>query len=249
MQGCTNACGRQEPRAAFSLRELNDAIAKLLVALNERPFQKLPGSRKSSFESLDLPALKPLPTSAYDYAEWKQAKPGIDYHIEANKHFYSVPHRLVGQRLDVRIGSALVEVFHKASRVASHPRQAKGGFTTLPEHMPQSHRNHQKWHPGRFLNWAKEIGPCTLEVVKRQLTDRPHPEHGYRACLGLLNLAKRYTKARLEVACERALGLGSPNYRSIHSILDKGLDQQPTEEGIQGELPLHDNVRGPGYYH
>ena len=233
----------------FSLLELNDAIAELLVDLNERPFQKLPGSRKSSFELLDRPALKPLPASPYDYAEWKQAKPGVDYHVQVDKHFYSVPHSLVKQRLDVRISSALVEVFHKSRRVASHPRHTRGGFTTVPEHMPKSHQKHRQWNPGRFLNWAREIGSCTLEVVKRQLTDRPHPEHGYRACLGLLNLAKRYTTARLESACERALSLGSPSYRSIRSILDKGLDKQPQQEPSQGELPLHDNVRGPGYYH
>jgi len=233
----------------FALAELNAAIAGLLIELNERPFQKLPGSRRGLFEELDCPALKPLPGTAYDYAEWKQAKPGIDYHIEVNQHYYSVPHRLVGQRLEVRAGSALIEVFHNGQRVASHPRQAKGGFTTLPEHMPKSHREHRQWHPGRFLNWAKEIGPCTLEVVKRQLTDRPHPEHGYRACLGLLNLAKRYTRNRLEAACGQALTLGSPSYRSIHSILDKGLDRQPQPEQMPGELPRHGNVRGPGYYH
>lgn len=235
----------------LSLDQLNGAIAKLLVELNERPFQKLPGSRKSAFESLDRPALKPLPASRYDYAEWKQAKVGIDYHVEVGRHYYSVPHRLVGQRLDVRASTALVEVFHKGSRVASHPRKPKGGFTTHPEHMPKSHQRHQSWTPGRFMNWAADIGPCTLEVVKRQLTERPHPEHGYRACLGLLNLAKRFSRPRLEDACERALALGSPSYRSIQSILDNGLDRQPQPSATteQGELPLHTNVRGPGYYH
>ncbi|BCO29926.1 hypothetical protein TspCOW1_00290 [Thiohalobacter sp. COW1] len=235
----------------LSLDQLNAAIAKLLVELNERPFQKLPGSRQSAFESLDRLALKPLPASAYDYAEWKQAKAGIDYHVEVGHHYYSVPHRLVGQRLDVRASTALVEVFHKGTRVASHPRKPKGGFTTNPEHMPKSHQRHQSWTPGRFMNWAADIGPCTLEVVKRQLTERPHPEHGYRACLGLLNLAKRFTRPRLEDACERALALGSPSYRSIHSILDHGLDRQPQPSATAepGELPVHANVRGPGYYH
>ena len=233
----------------FALAELNAAIAKLLIELNERPFQKLPGSRRSAFESLDRPALKPLPGEPYDYAEWKQAKPGIDYHIEVARHFYSVPHHLVGERLDVRFSATWVEVFHKGRRVASHPRSPKGGFTTVPEHMPQLHRKHLQWTPGRFLNWAQEIGPCTLEVVKRQLTERPHPEHGYRACLGLLNLAKRFSRPRLETACERALGLGSPSYQSIRSILDKGLDRQPQSQPETGELPLHANVRGSGYYH
>ena len=235
----------------FSLAELNQAIAGVLTALNERPFQKLPGCRRSAFESLDQPALKPLPAVAYEYAEWTQAKPGIDYHVEVDKHYYSVPHRWVGQMLDVRATATTVEVFHKGQRVASHPRARKRGFSTLPEHMPKAHREHREWSPGRFLNWAREIGPCTLEVVKRQLEDRPHPEHGYRSCLGLLSHARRYSKPRLEAACDRALRIHSPSYRSVTSILKQGLDQQPLpqDEEAQGELPLHTNVRGPGYYH
>ncbi len=221
----------------------------MLNELNLRPFQKLPGCRKSAFETLDLPTLKPLPVTSYDYAEWKQAKAGIDYHVEVNKHFYSVPHALVGEKLDVRIGGAVVEIFRKGKRVAAHPRAHTGGFSTLIEHMPKSHQKHQQWSPGRFLNWAKDIGPYTLEVVKRQLQDRPHPEHGYRACLGLLNHANRYSQSRLEVACEQALAIGAPTYRSIASILKKGLDQQPPDDNVQEKLPLHDNVRGSHYYH
>jgi len=235
----------------FSLGELNATIRELLVELNERPFQKLPGSRKSTFESLDRPALRPLPDAPYEYAEWKQAKPGIDYHVEVDKRYYSVPHRWVGHVLDLRASATTVEVFHKGQRVAAHARSHKDLFTTLPEHMPSSHRQHRQWSPGRFLNWAKDIGPNTLEVVKRQFQDLPHPEHGYRRCLGLLNHARRYSKVRLEAACERALAIGSPNYRSVTSILKQGLDRQPLpeEEPVQGELPLHANVRGPGYYH
>ncbi len=235
----------------FSLAELNQAIRTLLVELNERPFQRLPGSRKSAFESLDKPALKPLPHTPYEFAEWKQVKAGIDYHVELDRHYYSVPHRWVGHLLDMRSTATLVEVFRKSQRIASHPRSHKGGFSTLAEHMPRSHRAHQQWSPGRFLNWAKDIGPATLEVVKRQLRDLPHPEHGYRRCLGLLSHARRYSKPRLEAACERALAIHSPSYRSVTSILKQGLDQQPLpqDEAVQEELPLHANVRGPGYYH
>ncbi len=235
----------------FSLGELNAAIRDLLVELNERPFQKLPGSRKSAFESLDQPALRPLPEPPYEYAEWKQAKPGIDYHVEVDKRFYSVPHRWVGHVLDVRATASAVEVFHKGQRIAVHARSHSKPFSTLPEHMPSSHRQHREWSPGRFLNWAQEMGPATLEVVKRQLEDLPHPEHGYRRCLGLLNHARRYGKARLEAACARALAIHAPNYRSVTSILKQGLDRQPLPESepAQGELPLHANVRGPGYYH
>ena len=240
---------RLRHRSFFSLYELNEAIGQLLIQLNSRPFQKLPGSRKSTFETLERPALGSLPKTPYDFAQWKQAKPGIDYHIEVNKHFYSVPHALVGVRLDVRIGIAIIEVFHKGKRVAAHPRVHTGGFSTLPEHMPKSHRKHLQWTPGRFLNWAKDIGPSTLEVVKHQLRERPHPEHGYRACLGLLNQANRYTRVRLEAACERALAIGSPTYRSIASLLEKNLEHQPPDEqSEQGTLPSHGNVRGSHYY-
>jgi transposase len=235
----------------FSLAELNAAIRDLLSELNTRPFQKLPGSRQSAFEALDKPALKPLPATPYEYAEWKQAKPGIDYHVEVDKRYYSVPHRFIGHVLDVRASASVVEVFHKGQRIAMHPRSHNQLFSTLPEHMPSSHRQHREWSPGRFLHWAGQIGPATGEVVKRQLQDLPHPEHGYRRCLGLLNHARRYGKERLEAACERALAIHSPSYRSVSSILKQGLDRQSLseEEPEQGELPLHANVRGPGYYH
>jgi transposase len=242
---------RLRHRTFFSLQELNEAIRELLEELNARPFQKLPGCRKSAFETLDRPALKALPAMPYDYAEWKRAKVGFDYHVEVNKHFYSVPHTLIGEQLDVRIGGAVVEIFRKGKRVAAHPRTHTGGFSTLSEHMPKSHRKHMEWSPGRFLNWAKDIGPCTLNVVKQQLRERPHTEHGYRACLGLLNQANRYSRPRLEAACKRALTIGSPTYRSIASILKKGLDRQnpnDTNQLVQEKLPLHGNVRGSRYY-
>ena len=236
----------------FSLSALNGVIAELLPDLNERPFQKLPGSRRSLFDDLDRPALQPLPQQPYEYAEWLQAKPGIDYHIEADKRFYSVPHVLVGEVLDVRLCATTVEVFHKRKRVALHPRRGPDRFSTLDEHMPEAHRAHRQWSPGRFMNWAKDIGPATLAVVKHQLHNRPHPEHGYRSCPGLLNQARGYGRGRLEAACERALAIHSPTYQSVTSILKQGLDKQPLEpnaEGEQATLPQHPNVRGSRYYH
>lgn len=241
----------------FSLAELNRCIRELLVELNERPFQKLPGSRRSQFEALDRPELKPLPAESYTYADWKWVKPGIDYHVEYQGHHYSVPQRLVGQELEIRATAETVEVFHKGDRVASHARSRhRGGFTTCPEHMPSSHRAHREWSPRRFLNWASAIGPSTYKVVEWQLTNRPHPEHGYRRCLGLLNLARRYGKGRLEAACARTLSLHSReiHYQSVASILKQGLDQRPPAHGDetssqQPHLPVHQNVRGAGYYH
>lgn len=235
----------------FSLPELNQAIAALLPDLNERHFQGQKVSRRDLYDSIDAPVLKPLPASPYQYAQWRKAKPGIDYHISVAKRFYSVPHALVGQTLDVRLTADAVEALHKGKRVAVHARYGPHRFSTLVEHMPRSHRAHREWSPGRFLNWAADIGPCTRQVVQQQLENRPHPEHGYRACLGLLNLTRRYGKARLEKACERALVIRSINYQSIASILKQGLDQQTLEgdEHLQDDLPLHDNVRGADYYH
>ena len=235
----------------FSLPELNQAIAGLLPDLNGRHFQGQTVSRRDLYEQLDRPALKPLPDTAYEYAEWRKAKPGIDYHLSVGKRFYSVPHALVGQVLDVRLTAETVEVLHKGNRVAVHARYGPQRYSTLVDHMPRSHRVHREWSPGRFLNWAQDIGPCTRQVVQQQLESRPHPEHGYRACLGLLNLARRYSKARLEKACERALAIRSISYQSIASILKQGLDQQTLEGDahLQRDLPLHANVRGAGYYH
>ena len=235
----------------FTLAELNGAIAELLPDLNERPFQGRTECRKDLFDGIDRPALRALPQDDYEYAEWRKAKPGIDYHVEVEKRYYSVPHALVGHKLDLRITASTVEVMHKGQRVAAHPRHGKGAFSTLTEHMPKSHRAHREWSPGRFLNWGRDIGPCTAQVVKQQLEDRPHPEHGYRACLGLLNLGRRYDRSRLEKACERALLIRSASYKSIASILKQGLDKQPldSQDNGQDELPLHTNVRGASYYH
>lgn len=163
-----------------------------------------------------------------------------------------MPHALVGQVLEIRLTDTAVEVMHKGQRVAVHPRHGKGRFATLTEHMPKSHQAHRDWSPGRFLHWAEDIGPCTREVVQGQLNDRPHPEHGYRACLGLLQLSRRYSRSRLEGACARALAIRTSSYHSISSILKQGLDQQPLSDEDASELPdlpAHANVRGPHYYH
>ncbi len=238
----------------FSLAELNAAIADLLVDLNHRRFKKLPGCRASAFESIDRPAMKPLPTQRYEYAEWLKAKVYIDYHVEADGHFYSVPHQLVGEYVHVRMTASSVECLFKGRRVAAHVRSyQRGKHTTLPEHMPESHRRHMQWTPGRLLNWAQKIGPGTRAVVQWQLENRPHPEQGYRACLGLLNLAKTYGEQRLEAACRRALTLGHPTRKRILAILEAKLDQHPDLfPGADTAAPTasraHGNVRGAEYF-
>jgi transposase len=243
---------RLRKRAFFSLTDLNQSIRELLTLLNEKPFRKLPGSRRSQYESLDLPALLQLPGAAYEFAEWKHGRAHIDYHVEVYGHYYSVPHALRGLQLDVRITATTVEFFHHNQRVASHSRSDRlGGHTTIPEHMPSHHRAHSEWSPGRFLNWAIEIGPHTRDFVRLLIESRKHPELSYRSCLGLLSLAKRYNPQRLEAACQRALALGTLRQGSVRSILDHGLDSQPLPETPTEAAAtpfVHENVRGAAYY-
>jgi len=229
----------------FSLRELNDAIAELLLVLNGRAFQGRTESRRDLFETLDRPALRPLPDTPYEFAMWKHATVGVDYHVQFAKAFYSVPHRLYKEKVDLRVTANVVEIMHRGRRVAAHARNSAMRFHTIPEHMPAAHRAHAEWTPRRFLKWGAGIGGATAQIVRYQLEDRPHPEHGYRSCLGLLTLAKRYGKERLENACRRAVGIEAMSASSVRSILTQGLDKldEPSAE-VQQELPLHENVRG-----
>jgi transposase len=234
----------------FSLADLNEEIRRLLELLNDRPFQKLEGSRRALFESLERPALKPLPSAHYDFAQWKRALVNIDYHVEVLGHFYSVPYQLQRSRVDVRITSDAVEILHDGKRVAGHLRgRKKGGFTTDPAHRPKSHQKYLEWTPSRMIRWGEQTGPRTAELVKRILESRPHPEQGYRACLGLLRLGERYGASRLEAACARALQVGAISYQSVKSILSTRLDQLPLEEQTALALPQnHEHVRGGEYY-
>ena len=233
----------------FSLGELRQAVAPLLAELNERPFAKAEGSRRSWFEDLDRPALRPLPPDRYEFARWRKARVNIDYHIQVEHALYSVPHPLRRCEVDVRITARTVEVFHKHRRVAAHVRvRGRGGCATEPSHMPASHRAHEGWTPSRLIAWGRRTGPHTDAFVERLLDDRPHPEQGYRSCLGLKALLRGYGARRLEAACRHALDIGAPSYKSVKSILSTGRDQAAAE---QRELSLpgrHANIRGPGYY-
>lgn len=249
---------RLRHRRFFNLPELNQAIRVLLIELNRRPFQKKEGCREEWFLLLDRPVLKALPTHPYEMATFKCCKVNIDYHVDIEGHYYSVPHSLVRQELEARITGATVELLFRGSRVACHARNTKrGAHTTVAEHMPAAHRAHLEWSPQRLLDWAHDIGPNTHCIVERQLTGKPHPEMGYRACLGLLSLARQYGKERLEAACARAVSLGAPNRRSVANILKAGLDSKPLpvtpadQQAAQDDWvsPFHDNVRGSSYYH
>lgn len=236
-------------RSFFSLGELNQAIAEKLTELNSKKFQKLPTTRRRQFEKLDKPALKPLPERRYEYALWKKATVNIDYHIEVAQHYYSVPYQLVRKRVDVRITSRTVEVLYKNRRVASHARNyRKDKFSTLPEHMPEKHRKYLEWTPARIIKWAGEAGPCTKKLVMEIINSKPHPQQGYRAGLGIMRLGdKRYGRERLEAACSRALAIQSYSYKSVESILKKGLDQHPLELAPSKKTTapaMHDNIRG-----
>jgi len=233
-----------------SLAELNAEIAVLREALNDRPFQKLAGTRRTLFTAVDHPALRPLPPTPYEYAEWRTAKVNIDYHIAVEGHLYSVPYALVRATVDVRRTAAMVEVLHQGKRVAVHCRSpTKGRYTTDPAHRPKSHQAHLEWTPSRLVHWGESVGPATGRVVATILERYPHPEQGYRACLGLLSLGKRYTTGRLEAACHRVLGTGAISYKSVKSILATGLDQTPSEEPLALVLPAaHAHVRGATYY-
>lgn len=236
-----------------SLAHLNQAIRLLLDDLNQRPFKQRPGSRASAYAELDQPALRALPEHPYVYRDLKQARVHLDYHVAYDQHFYSVPYQLVKQVVMIQADEHLITIFHGQKQVAQHARVYGGGHTTDPAHMARAHLKHQEWSPKRFLTWAADIGEHTVHVVEHQLGARRHPEHGYRACLGLLNLAKKYTPERLEQACLRARLHRAMTYKSIANMLRKGLDNAPLPEGdahTQTELPLtHDHVRGPDYYH
>ncbi len=235
----------------FSLQQLNERIQVLLVELNNRPFRKLPGSRRSQFEALDRPALNPLPAKAYIYADWKKARVNIDYHVEVDGHYYSVPYSLVKQQIDVRYTEHSVECFHKNQRITSHCRSRQKGYhTTVREHMAESHRQYGDWSPQRLMSWAQQYGKCTAELVNQIMQSRRHPEQGYRSCLGILRLEKTYGAERLELACQRALLLETRRYKSVESILKHGLDKTDRSPDAESVLPTdHDNIRGPNYYH
>jgi transposase len=236
----------------FSLASLAVAVRELLEELNDRRMRVYGESRRELFEKIERPALKPLPPEPFVYAEWKVARVNIDYHVEVDRHYYSVPHPLIHEQVEVRFTAKTVEVFLRGQRVASHLRSYhRGRHTTVPKHMPKSHRKHLEWTPSRIIAWAETIGESTGKLVTGILEDRPHPEQGYRSCLGILRLAKRYGRGRLEVACARAVAVRARSYRHVESILKNGLDQMPLFDNVPAKKAkpvVHENVRGRDYY-
>jgi transposase len=236
----------------FSLAALNARIAELLADLNARPMRLYRASRRELFERLDQPALRPLPAEPFVYSEWKvRARVSIDYHIELQGHYYSVPYALIHEHVDARLTATTVEVFHRGQRVAAHRRSVvRGRHTTDAAHMPKAHQRHLEWTPSRLIDWARTIGPHTAALVQAILADRPHPEQGYRSCLGLLRLAKHYGPERLEAACARAGAVEARSYRHVDSILKHGLDRLAGPEAAPPLplTPVHEHLRGRDYY-
>ena len=233
----------------FSLAELNKAIDEKLVVFNQRPLQRMKASRRHLFETIDRPALAPLPAHRYEFAQWKKATANIDYHVEVDRHYYSVPYQLRGQKLDVSMTATAIAVFHNNRRVASHLRShRKYGHTTVAEHMPKSHQRHLQWTPSRIIQWAGKAGPSTQRMVTEIMRRKPHPEQGFRSCLGVMRLGKRYCPDRLEKACERAVAIGAYTYHNVESILKNGLDKQPLTPPSKSRSVSHPNIRGSRYY-
>ncbi len=236
-------------RVFFSLDELNEAITKRVAILNERPFKKLSGSRRSAFAEIDLPALRPVPAEPYVHRTRKSARVHIDYHVELSGHFYSVPHHLVREKVEIVFTDAVVEVYFDGQRVASHVRsRLRGRATTDPAHMPSSHREIASWTPERIESWARQTGPATESLVAAIMSSRRHPELGFRSCLGILRLSKTYGEERLEAACARALTCGARSYKSVKSILERHLETVEMPKLPPAPMPAHDNVRGATYY-
>jgi len=238
-------------RTFYSLGELNTAIRECLERLNTRPMRQAKKSRRELFEAVDWPNALPLPIKSYEYAEWYKARVQLNYHIEVERHYYSVPYRLLHEKLDIRLTATTLEAFRKGERVAAHVRSYhKNGYTTLPEHMPPEHRFYAEWNPDRFIRWAGKTGEATARLVEKILATRPYPEQGYKACLGIINLTRDYEPMRVEAAARRALKFKTCTYRSMKAILSAGLDRHPDngeQPGLPG-LPPHQNIRGSEYY-
>ena len=237
-------------RTFHSLAEINEAIRELLEKINNRKFKAMDATRQELFDKLEVPALAPLPISRYVYGEWKKATVNIDYHITVEAHHYSVHYHFARKKVDVRITALTVEVFLNNKRIASHLRSyVVGGYTTLDEHMPESHKRYLEWTPSRIIKWAAETGPATAELVNQALERRPHPEQGFRSCLGIINLGKKFGATRMEAAAKRALAIRSYSYTSVKSILEKGLDSKPLQEQLElVPISRHANIRGRDYY-
>lgn len=241
---------RLRNRRFFSLSELNEAIRDLLDRLNDRVTRHLGASRHQLFEEIERSALKPLPQAPYVFAEWKQRTVSFDYHVDVDRHYYSVPYTLLRQKVWVRITARTVEIFHKNNRVAAHARTSSNHqHTTVREHMPANHQAYADWSPDRLQRSAAKVGPNVQTLIEVILRERRHPAQGFRSCLGIMRLAKVHGQNALEAACERALEINARSYTSVQSILKNNLHRKRPKQPADGPAIMHTNIRGPGYFH
>lgn len=242
--------GRLRNVTFFSLAECNTAITAALERMNGREMRRLGVSRRQLFEAVERPVMQKLPAQDYEYAEWHLARVGIDYHVEVQGFFYSVPHTLIREQVDTRATTRTIEVFHRGKRVAAHARRYGGPrHGTEPEHMPSAHRRYAEWTPERFLRQARCIGPNTEALILAVLARRPHPEQGFRTCLGVLRLFRGLEAVRAETVSARAIEVGALSYASVASILQHRIDQKASPQAADGTPLLHDNIRGSRYFH
>jgi transposase len=242
--------GRLRRQIFFSLAECNAAIALAMQRMNERPMRKLGVSRRELFEKIERAALNSLPDADWEFAEWKRARVNLDYHIEVHDFLYSVPHALIRAEVDVRVTDRMIEIFHRGQRVGAHPRRYGGRkHGTDPDHMPSSHRRYAEWTPDRFRRWAGKIGPNTEGLITAVLASRPHPEQGFRTCLGILKLYRGVDADRVEAVSARAVEIGGLTCKSVASLLAQKPDKSTSKDSGQATLFDHANLRGPGYYH
>ena len=246
----TYILGRLRRQTFFSLAEANQAIAGAVARINAHVMRRLGVSRRQLFETVDRPALAELPDTDHEFAEWRFARVSLDYHVELDGFFYSVPHRLIREQVDTRVTARMVEIFHRGKRVAVHERRYGGRrHGTDPGHMPSSHRRYAEWTPERFRRWGATIGPETEGLVIAILANRPHPEQGFRTCLGVLRLFKDLDRARAETVAARAIAIGALTYKSIALIIATKLDRTPPAAAEPHAVLTHPNLRGSGYFH
>jgi transposase len=240
--------GRLRHQTFFSLTEANAAIKGALDRINDHRIRRLATTRRKLFDTVDRPALAPLPTDDYEFADWRFARVSLDYHIEYESFFYSVPHPLIREQVDVRATDRTIEIFHRGKRVAAHQRRYGGRrHGTDPDHMPSSHRRYADWTPERFRRWAASIGLNTEGLIIAILANRPHPEQGFRTCLGVLRLYRDLDAQTAEAVSGRAVQIGALTYKSIASIIANRLDRSPAKPAAA--VVDHANLRGPGYFH
>ena len=244
----TYILGRLRALTFFSLAECNEAVNLVMQRMNERPMRHLGLSRRELFEKIERDALTPLPVEDWEFAEWRRARVNLDYHVEVHDFLYSVPHGLIRAEVEVRVTARTVEIFHRGQRVAVHERRYRGRkHGTTPDHMPSSHRRYAEWTPERFRRWARKIGPNTESLIAAVLASRPHPEQGFRTCLGILRSYRGLDAGRVEAVSARAVELGVLNCKGVAALLARKTDAANSNSAAP--LIEHANLRGPGYYH